>query len=73
MTDEQTKSRLIKLAAEMARGDGMPNEFISDWNLPKTGTVGARVEIMRATKHARSQCHYWSRRIMEIVDDVQVG
>ena len=71
MNDEQKKSRLIQLAAEMARGDGMPNEFISDWNLPKTGMVGARVEIMRATKYARSMCREWSRRIMEIVDDVR--
>ena len=68
MNDEQTKSRLIQLAAEMVHGKGMPPEFVTDWELPKTTPVTAKREILRATKEARDKCREWSRRIMEIVD-----
>ena len=72
MNDEQKKSRLIKLAAEMARGYGMPNEWIRDWqNIGKATPIKMRLEIEGAAQIAHAQCREWSRRIMEIVDDVR--
>jgi hypothetical protein len=71
MNQEQKKSRLIKLASEMVLCRGMPPEFVTDWDLPKTTPVTAKREILRATKEAHDKCREWSRRIMEIVNDAK--
>jgi len=68
MNDEQIKSRLLKMAAEMMRGKGMPPEFFGDWKLAKTTPITARREIVFHTNAARQQCNDWGRRLMEIVD-----
>ena len=74
MNDEQKKSRLIQLAAEMAHAKEMPLEWIGDWqNIGKATPMKTKREIEAASKIAHAQCREWSRRIMEIVDDVQVG
>jgi len=56
------------MAAEMVCGKGMPTEFVSDWDLPKTTPITAKREIEFQTTTARQQCRDWSRRLMEIVD-----
>ena len=67
MTDEQ-KSVLIKLAAEMVRGESMPHEFVEDWDLPKTTPARARKEIALSSSLAHWQCREWGNRIRKIID-----
>jgi hypothetical protein len=67
MTDEQ-KTKLKKLAAEMAQCVGMPPLAVGDWGLPKTTPAKALREIAKASELADAQCHDWSKRIMELVD-----
>ena len=70
MNDEQKKSRLIQLAAEMAHAKEMPLEWIGDWqNIGKGTPMKTKREIEGAAKIAHAQCREWSRRIMQIVDD----
>jgi hypothetical protein len=66
MTDAQ-KSILIKIASEMARGDGMPFEFVDDWNLPASTTQKVRREIAMSSSRARRKAIQWSRLIMDVV------
>ena len=72
MTDDERQSILIKLAAEIVRGEGMPPEWVGDWDIPKTTPRSARREIQRATLDAREQCRAWSRRIMDVVLDINL-
>ena len=68
MTDEQIKSRLVSLAAEMFRGDGMPQD-IWDWQLAKTTPKSTRVSIRDSSDRAAKQANEWGKRIMEIVNN----
>jgi hypothetical protein len=56
MLSDDHKSRLNKLAAEMVRGEGMPREFVEDWDLPKTTPVKAKREIHAASATSLAQC-----------------
>tara|TARA_R110000868_G_scaffold368788_1_gene631923 strand:- start:337 stop:567 length:231 start_codon:yes stop_codon:yes gene_type:complete len=66
ITDEQ-KSDLLRLAAEMIRGDGMPFEFVDDWNLPESTTTKVRREIAFSSSRARRKAHAWGRRLVSLL------
>ena len=63
MTDEQ-KTKLKKLAAEMAQCVGMPPLAVGDWDLPKTTPAKALREIAKASELADAQCRDWAKRIV---------
>lgn len=67
MLSDDQKSRLIKLAAEMVRGEGMPSDFVEDWDLPKTTPMKTRRKIQKSSATALAQCHEWANRIMDVV------
>ena len=71
MTEGQ-RSLLLKIAAEMVRGDGMPPEWIGDWqNIGKATPMKTKREIEFAAKESRAQCREWSRRIMQILESTK--
>lgn len=68
MNEEQKKSRLIQLAAEMLHCKRMPPEFTCDWDLPPRTPKKTLYHLAEVSEEARKQCKEWSRRIMGIVD-----
>ena len=58
--------KLIELAAEMARGERLPSEFIEDYELPKSTPKGAMVEIEKTATRTRTQVCEWGLRIKAI-------
>ena len=67
MTNEQIKSELIKLAAEMVRCRCMPSEFIDDWQIPKSTPITTRRMIVRTTMAARDQSVEWGAKLARLV------
>lgn len=70
MTENQI-SLLIKIAAEMVRGQDMPAEFVEDWKLPKATSQTTKQEIESAAKIARAQCREWAGKIMSVVNEAR--
>lgn len=68
---ENQISYLIKIAAEMVRGQDMPAEFVEDWKLPKTTSGKTKREIESAAKMARAQCCEWAGKIMSVVNEAR--
>ena len=68
MNEEQKKSRLIQLAAEMLRCKSMPPEFICDWDLTPRTPKKTMYHLAEVSEEARKQCNEWGRRILEIVN-----
>lgn len=66
-------SRLIKLCAEMARGEGMPSEFEQDWEWAFTKSVPRRVRahIIGTASKANNQCRSWATRLRQIADELE--
>lgn len=68
MTPQQ-RSALIKLAADMALGNGLPPESLAEWGLPKSTPVAARREISRQSQHVHQLAIQWAKEIVRIVDE----
>ena len=61
-------SALIRLAAQMARKEGMPPVFIEDWQLPKTTPVKTQRMINEKSCKAHDQCGMWACELRIIAD-----
>jgi hypothetical protein len=61
-------AELINLAAEMARGKGMPSPYIDDYGLPKSTPVGAKCTMMEVANIAQDQSRDWAIRLRAIAD-----
>ena len=64
----QHRSELLKLAAEMVIGRGMPSPYSEDWHLPKTVPKKVMRQIRTAAEQADNQCKDWAVRLRKIVD-----
>lgn len=62
------RSELIKLAAEMVHGVGMPPEYVSDHAWCKTTCAKERDRVVRDAQKAHDQCKDWAMRIKAIAD-----
>jgi hypothetical protein len=60
--------QLIKLAAEMARGQNMPSEFLDDWEISKRTSRKTRTEIQRVADRCRKQTGDWSYELRKLAD-----
>lgn len=62
--------KLIKIAAEMARGQNMPSEFIEDWEISNKISRKTRAEIQRVADRCRKQTGDWSYEIRQIANEL---
>ena len=71
MTKRYLKSELIRLAAEMVRGQGMPSNHYDDWDWPKSMPSTAWGEVRRSANKAQEQCRQWGIAIKELADKIK--
>lgn len=64
------KGRLIQLAAQMARREGMPSEYAEDYNFPKSVSKRTRILIIREAERACERCRLWSIAVAECADQL---
>lgn len=64
---EAAHSILIKIAAQMVRGDGLPSEHIEDW--PVAGSTSRKLKraIVTRVGESRTQAIRWSGEMMKVV------
>jgi DNA-directed RNA polymerase subunit RPC12/RpoP len=65
---ERAKSLLVKVAAEMVRGEGMPSEFLEDWDLPKSTPASVRKAIVGQSLAAGNTAHGWARSLRTAIE-----
>lgn len=68
MTPQQ-RSALLRVATQMFAGDGLPPEFVCDWELPKSTPVTALRQIHRRTDDTRRCVNRWAKEIMRILNE----
>ena len=64
------KGKLIQLAAQMARREGMPSEYAEDYHFPKSVSKRSRILIVREAERAIEQCRLWSIAVRECADQL---
>jgi hypothetical protein len=65
-----TKSELIKLAAEMAQCRNMPSWHFDDWDWPKGMQPTSWRKVFDSATAAENQCKGWATRLREIADSM---
>lgn len=68
MTPNQ-RSALLALAAEMIRCQGLPPEFVIDWNLPETTPIKTRRIIHEYMQDTHRQAIRWAKRLVEVLNE----
>lgn len=64
---EQARSLLIKVAAEMFRGEGMPPQFLEDWELPKTTPVSVKKRLISKSNDAHRKAFAWGQSLKSVI------
>lgn len=68
-TNHNIHSRMLSLAAEMARQKNMPSSYREDWtDLPPDLTRKGWREIQSAAEQANKQCQLWAIMLREAAD-----
>ena len=70
MTPSETKSKLIKLSAQMVMRLSMPSDDYSDWNFPKNTSMKQAMKVLSAAKKAQEQCRLWAIEIRKCADSI---
>lgn len=67
---EDVCSRLIKLADEMSRGEGMPSACLEDWDLTEMKLTPATVrqEIIGQSLAAQNKARQWAMGLRTAVE-----
>lgn len=61
---EQTRTQLLKLAAEMVRQNGMPSEDLGDYQFPIRTSSKFKRNILETAVMANRQAHQWGVRLI---------
>jgi hypothetical protein len=64
---------LIKLAAEMLEGKGMPSKHYEDWDWPQHMPKKAWGKVLDAAYATRGQCLEWGIKVRELADKLERG
>lgn len=68
MTNAEAYSQLIKLAAQMARGDGLMSSFYEDHKWYKSTPMAERRRIVREAETVDSMCKDWAMGVKAAAD-----
>lgn len=71
-TLSETKSKLIKLSAQMATRLNMPPDNYEDWRFPKSISQKQAFKVLRAAENAQEQCRLWAIAIRECADSMDI-
>lgn len=69
-TADQLSGKLIKLAAEMALGVGMPSDFDEDWRFSKSTPRYVRADVLSQAGKALDQCKLWAMELRSVADEL---
>lgn len=70
-TLREIRHEFIKVAAELARCEGMPPSDLRDWPITKSTTSRKLTRsIVIRTDNAESQCKEWAVRIRDLADSL---
>lgn len=70
MSNREIKSRLIKLAAQMACREGMPSYYRGDWDLPRSTSRKTFRKIAKSAEIAQDQSRIWAIELKKIIDNL---
>jgi hypothetical protein len=68
MTRHEAYSQLIRLAAQMARGEGLMSSFYEDHKWYKSTPMAERRRIVREAETVDSMCKDWAMGVREAAD-----
>jgi len=71
--DRDAYSKLIHIAAEMVRGEGLPSPYAEDHNWYRTTPVAQRVAVEREYERASNRCKEWAMRIKAVADQLSAA
>lgn len=61
-------SELIRLAAEMARAEGMPSPYLEDHAFYVSTPMAERRRLIAVAQKAENQCRDWAMRLRAVAD-----
>ncbi len=68
MNEQEAYSQLIRLAAQMARGDGLMSSFYEDHKWYKSTPMAERRRIIREAVTVDSMCKEWAIGVKQAAD-----
>lgn len=71
-TIESLHRDLIRLAAQMARGDGLPSEHYADHRWYQTTPASERRDVLKQYARANDQARAWATELRRIADSLPV-
>lgn len=73
MTTREAQSELLKIAAEMVRGEGLPSPYAEDHNWYRTTPVAERIAVERQYEKASNRCKEWAMRLKKVADSLSLA
>lgn len=64
-------SKLMKIAAEMAKKNNMPSYFDDDWDFSKNTTKSDKIKVIKSAEAAHQQCDDWAYEIKKIANTLK--
>lgn len=71
MTRDEMIKTLLDVAAQLVRGEHLPPDQVSDWDLPKSFPRRSRAWIEEEMKRSRRSGIHLAKRLVSVVDEMK--